>query len=125
MRLLLDTHAMIWMVGEPAMLARPALAALADPDNDRWVSIATIWEIATLSANGRLSFPPSYTEALQRTLTTLLPISLAHVERAASLPFHHRNPFDRLLIAQAMEESLTVVTRDRRFAAYGVAVLPA
>lgn len=113
------------MVSQPAELSSSASRALVDPANDRFVSIASIWEISIKLSTGKLSLPGTLEDALDGMAATLLPIAMPHIKRAQSLPFHHRDPFDRMLIAQAIEEGLTIVTRDRIFQVYGVPVLTA
>ncbi len=125
MRLLIDSNALIWMAGEPAALSLEARRALQDPDNDRFVSIASIWEITIKMSRGKLVLPGRLEAAVDGMAAALLSITLAHVDRVGSLPFHHRDPFDRMIIAQAMEEELTIVTRDRHFRTYGVPLLMA
>lgn len=123
MRLLIDSNALIWMVGQPAVLSPQARRALQDPDNDRFVSLASIWEITIKLSRGKLVLPGKLEAAVDGMAAAVLSITLAHIDRVGSLPFHHRDPFDRMIIAQAMEEGLTVVTRDRHFQAYGVPLL--
>lgn len=111
------------MAGQPAILSPEARRTLQDPDNDRFVSIASIWEITIKISRGKLVLPGKLEAAVDGMAAALLTITLAHVDRVGSLPFHHRDPFDRMIIAQAMEEGLTIVTRDRHFQAYGVPLL--
>ena len=125
MKLLLDANAFIWAYARPTELSPAARRALNDVANDRLVSIASLWEIAIKMSIGRLAFSENLAQALDDIAATSLPITLIHVARVRSLPFHHRDPFDRMMIAQAMEEGMTIVTRDRRVAAYGVPVLMA
>lgn len=125
MKLLLDSNAFIWAYARPAELSTAARRALGDPANDRSLSLASIWEIAIKMSNGRLVLTDDLANALEDLATTPLPIALAHVNRLRTLPFHHRDPFDRMIIAQAMEEGLTIVTRDRHFQPYGVPLLMA
>lgn len=87
--------------------------------------MAALWEIAIKLSLGKLSLPGSLLEALDILGATPLDITPAHVVRVQSLAFHHRDPFDRMMIAQALEENLTIVTRDRSFRAYGVPLLAA
>ena len=124
MRLLIDSNALIWAVGLPTELSAAARQALQEP-NDRFVSIASMWEIAIKMSLGKLSLPDSLAAALNTIAAVALPITPAHIDRVQRLPLHHRDPFDRMLVAQAMEEGLTIVTRDRRVGAYGVPVLTA
>jgi PIN domain nuclease of toxin-antitoxin system len=125
LKLLLDANAFIWAYARPTELSPAARRALNDVANDRLVSIASLWEIAIKMSIGRLAFSENLTQALDDIAATSLPITLIHVARVRSLPFHHRDPFDRMMIAQAMEEGMTIVTRDRHVAAYGVPVLMA
>lgn len=125
MKLLLDSNAFIWAYARPGELSTAARRALGDPANDRLISMASIWEIAIKMSNGKLVLTDDLASALDEVVVSPLPISLAHIDRMRTLPYHHRDPFDRLIIAQAMEEGLTIVTRDRRFPAYGVPLLMA
>lgn len=125
MKLLLDANAFIWAYARPTELSPAARRALNDVANDRLVSIASLWEIAIKMSIGKLAFSENLAQALDDIAATSLPITLIHVARVRNLPFHHRDPFDRMMIAQAMEEGMTIVTRDRRVAAYGVPVLMA
>ena len=125
MKLLVDSNAFIWGYVQPTELSAAAHRAMSDPANDRFISVASLWEIAIKSSTGKLSMPADPSQAIADLALTVLPISLAHVLRIPSLPLHHRDPFDRMMIAQAMEEGLTVVTRDRIFSAYNVSVLTA
>jgi PIN domain nuclease of toxin-antitoxin system len=125
LKLLLDANAFIWAYARPTELSPAARRALNDVANDRLVSIASLWEIAIKMSIGKLAFSENLAQALDDIAATLLPITLVHVARVRSLPFHHRDPFDRMMIAQAMEEGMTIVTRDRRVAPYGVPVLMA
>ncbi len=125
MRLLLDTHALLWSLGSPAELATPARKSIEEGQNDVLVSAASIWEIAIKRAKGRLRAPDDLEAALVATGIVALPITVGHALTAGALPAHHADPFDRMIVAQAMLEGLTVVTRDRRFEAYGVPTLVA
>jgi PIN domain nuclease of toxin-antitoxin system len=124
-RLLLDTHALLWALGEPSRLERSARAAVEDGGNDVWVSAASIWEISIKRALGKLTLTAELEDAIAAAAFTPLPIALAHADRAGALPLHHRDPFDRMLVAQAMLESMTIVTRDPRFEPYGLPLLKA
>jgi len=124
MRLLLDTHALLWWLADEGLSAR-ARDAIADPDNLVAVSSASAWEISIKKALGKLAAPDDLHEVLRAGGFTALPISVDHAMAAGRLARHHEDPFDRMLIAQALAEGLTVVTRDKRFDAYGVGLLPA
>lgn len=119
MRLLVDTHTLLWWLGD-APLAGSAHALLEDPSNLAFVSAATAWEVAIKQALGKLSAPNDFAATVVNGGFELLPISVAHAITAGRLPPHHRDPFDRMLIAQAQHEGLTIVTRDVKFASYDV-----
>ena len=124
MRLLLDTHAFLGWVNDKPALGRRASVAISSPDNDVLFSIASCWEIAIEISLGKLRLTRSLAPFLSEQLTingfSLLDVSLKHVARVANLPFHHRDPFDRLPAAQALEDDLAIVTGDRSFRKYGV-----
>ena len=124
MRLLIDSHAAIWATSNPSRL-KPAVAdALADPANEIFFSLATTWELSVKYALGRLAFKPRHLhEACLTTGFVLLPITLDHAIGVGALERHHRDPFDRMLIAQASVERLTIVTHDDAFRPYGVPIL--
>lgn len=127
MRLLLDTQAWLWMQVSPERLTPQARTAIVDLDNELFLSAVSSWEIAIMYALGRLPLPAppaEYMPSRMRSSGVLaLPISHAHALQVASLPDHHGDPFDRLLIAQAQLERSTVVTADRAFAAYDLPVI--
>ena len=124
MRLLLDTHALLWWLADEG-LSEQARAAIADPANFVAVSAASAWEISVKKALGKLTAPDDLEQAVLTGGFAALPISIADAIAAGALPRHHEDPFDRMLIAQASAEGLTIVTRDKRFTDYGVALLPA
>jgi PIN domain nuclease of toxin-antitoxin system len=123
-RLLLDTHVLLWWLADESLSQR-ARDAIADPDNLVMVSAATAWEISIKKALGKLAAPDDLEQQVQAGGFTALPISIAHGIAAGQLARHHEDPFDRMLIAQAVAESLTIVTRDQRFEDCAVALLPA
>ena len=127
MRLLLDTHALLWWLFDDLKLSSVARSAIADPQNEVVVSAASAWEIATKHRLGRLpeagdlaAYLPDY---LRRARLSVLSISLEHAMAAGALPGPHRDPFDRMIVAQAQVEDLVVATADRVFRDYGVAVV--
>ena len=124
MRLLLDTHALLWWLADEGLTAQ-AREAIADPANLVAVSAASAWEISIKKALGKLAAPDDLEQQVQTGGFVPLPISIAHGIAAGQLPRHHEDPFDRMLIAQAVAEGLTIVTRDKRFDDYGVALLAA
>jgi len=123
-RLLLDTHALLWWLADEGLTTQ-ARDAIADPANLVAVSAASAWEISIKKALGKLTAPDDLERQLQAGGLTPLPITIAHGTAAGRLPRHHEDPFDRMLIAQAFAEGLTIVTRDKRFDDYGVALLSA
>ncbi len=124
MRLLLDTHVLLWwLAAEP--LRDDARTAIGNPRTAAFVSAATAWEIAIKRALGKLEAPDDLEEQLRRNRFRPLSITVRDGLVAGSLPDHHPDPFDRMLVAQALNEDLTVVTRDERLADYGVRTLAA
>jgi len=123
-KLLLDTHAFLWWVGDTRGLSRKARSAIGSGRNECFVSVASGWEIAVKVSLGNLRIESSLDRFLPEQLAANgfqpLAIDLKHTARVATLPFHHRDPFDRLLAAQALEEELAMVTADPVFAKYGV-----
>ena len=125
MRLLLDTHALIYLLSEPERMTQAARDAVADPSNDVTFSAVNVWEIEIKAKTGKLVPPVEDTLAAARSLRLgELAVSAEHGRAAGRLPLRHRDPFDRVLIAQARVEGLTVVTRDGAFGLYDVPVLP-
>lgn len=122
MNLLLDTHALLWWLAD-APMTDEARERIASPAAIVAVSAASIWEAEIKRAAGKLRVDGSLPSHVRAAGFEPLPITLDHAERAGTLPAHHRDPFDRMLIAQAQAEGLTLVTRDPAFAAYEVSVL--
>jgi len=122
-KILVDTHIFIWCDQRPRVVAPKLLATLRDMSNDVFVSAASVWEISIKRAIGKLNFPEPIVEAADRLGFELLPITGMHAEHAGGLPQHHRDPFDRLIIAQAVLEGLVLGTQDPRIRPYGVATL--
>lgn len=124
MRVLLDTHTLIWSQDDPGKLPGPAATALADPANDRLISVVTVWEIGIKVALAKLALSNPLRPWIQKAIVDMalseLPIALDHIEQQMSLPFHHRDPFDRLLVAQSLVEGAPIVSADTIFDAYGV-----
>lgn len=129
MRLLLDTHVLLWAATSPDKLDADARAAIEDGSSDVFVSAVTAWEIAIKQSLSKLELArPAelwLPEVIERSGFQSVAVDQAAALRVRALPWHHRDPFDRLLVAQALEEGFTVVTRDAVFSAYGVAVLAA
>ena len=122
-RLLLDTHIFLWMVSAPERLSPAVRQALLDPAHEVFFSAVVAWEIAVKRAKGKLVFNHSPIAAARDLRLVDLPISAAHCDVSASLAAHHRDPFDRLLIAQAETESLVLISSDRVMASYNIALL--
>jgi PIN domain nuclease of toxin-antitoxin system len=122
--LLIDTHILLWWLADDPALPDWAASAIADPEHAVIVSAASVWEVSIKQANGRLDAPDDLISAIADEFTTL-PMTADHAMAAGRLPAHHSDPFDRMLIAQAMLEGLTLVSVDRRFADYDVVLLPA
>jgi PIN domain nuclease of toxin-antitoxin system len=122
-RLLLDTHALLWWLADDG-LTDQARDAIADQANLVMVSAVSAWEISIKKALGKLTAPDDLEQQMDAGGFAPLPITITHGTAAGELPQHHDDPFDRMLIAQAVAEGLTVVTHDKRFADYDVAILP-
>ena len=125
MNLLLDTHVFLWWVGDDPQLNAKARASIAHPNNLVFVSAATAWEISIKSSLGKLSAPDESEFELEVHGLRALPILNAHALAVKHLPLHHQDPFDRLLIAQASLERLTLVTHDTHMKLYGGSLLMA
>lgn len=123
MRLLLDTNALLWWRAEDARLSARAADQIRDPNNDIVVSVAVLWEIAIKCRLGKLRFLEDFEAVMVEEDFHLRPIAYRDLRTLESLPPHHRDPFDRLLIAQAIAEGSPIVTEDRMFAAYGVPIV--
>ncbi len=123
MKLLLDTHALIWALAGSRRLSGRAQAAIEDPDNEVLVSSISGWEIAIKKASGKLEIPDDLAAAIEGAGFRERPILLADARRLESLPDHHRDPFDRMLVAQALVDGIPIVSRDPHVARYPVQVL--
>lgn len=125
MRLLLDTRTFLCWVSDWGEIDETAREAIADPGNEVFVSAVSGWEIAVRKAQGRLVAPDNLSGVVEAKHLEHLPLTFEHVERAALLPMHHRDPFARMLIAQAQTEGLVLVTGDERIRLYDVATMAA
>jgi len=121
MRLLLDTHLLLWALSEPKRVGREGLALIGR--SDVYVSAASIWEISIKAAQGKLkASPDTVLKAIEPAGFLMLPVSGEHAARVFTLGTHHKDPFDRLLVAQAQLEAMTLLTNDEALAAYGTCV---
>lgn len=124
MKILLDTHISLWFVGGDPALSAPSRAAVESTENERLLSLASVWEMAIKVSLGKLTLPGDFGSFVAKQMADndigLLGIEMAHTNLVVGLPFHHRDPFDRLLIAQAIAERIPIVSQDRLFDAYPV-----
>ena len=124
MRLLLDTHIFLWFVWDDPQLSLLAKNAIESSENEIYLSAASAWEVAIKVSTGKLSIgqevEPYFHQHLSQNEIGLLPISLAHIGKVATLPFYHKDPFDRLLISQSLAESMPLVSADVIFDLYGI-----
>ncbi|MEG4348397.1 type II toxin-antitoxin system VapC family toxin [Microcoleus sp. LAD1_D3] len=122
MRLLLDTHTLIWFFAGDSQLSANARILIEDEDNNKLVSIASIWEMAIKESKGHLNLSLPLHEYIAQKLSledfNLLNINLDHLSQIVTMPFYHKDPFDRLLIAQAIMEGIPILSKDSAFAAY-------
>ena len=118
MKLLLDTHVLLWWLEDPSAIADPARIEIANPRNAAYVSAASIQEIVIKQGQKRLSCPDDLLPLLEVNKFSHLPVTLDHALRLRLLPPHHKDPFDRLLLAQCHSENMTLVTRDRQLMKY-------
>lgn len=125
MRLLLDTHVLLWWLANDSALGEEAREGISAPGSSVYVSAASAWEISIKQALGKLDAPSDLVRQLGTHRFEPLPITVSHAYAAGALPRHHDDPFDRMLVAQAGAEGLTLVTRDPRIVLYGVSTLAA
>jgi len=124
MNYLLDTHTFLWFINDDESLSSTAKALIEDPENTIYLSVASIWEMAIKVSLDKLEMPSPFTdfidEQLDENTIILLNIKIAHTGIVATLPFHHRDPFDRLIIAQSKVEDIPVIGKDAIFDNYGI-----
>jgi PIN domain nuclease of toxin-antitoxin system len=124
LKFLIDTHFFLWFVLNDLSLSTRARALIVDPQNDVLISPGTFWEVAIKVSIGKFSLPeafgPFVEDQIRQNAFEILPITVAHADAVATLPFHHRDPFDRLLIAQAIVERIPILSADSTFDKYPV-----
>ena len=126
MRILIDTHILIWHLEGDAQLSPDRRSLISDPRNSAFVSIVSLWEIAIKTSRGKLSLSRPIDEIfteINRSTVSILSIEPDHALKVSSLPFHHKDPFDRLIIAQAIVDDISIISTDRSFSDYEVTLL--
>jgi PIN domain nuclease of toxin-antitoxin system len=123
MRFLVDTHALLWALGEPSTLSPPARDAIADPSNLIVVSSASLWECAIKASIGKLDLPEDFFDSVPEVGYEVMPIRISPLNVYRTLPMHHRDPSDRMLVAQARAEAMTLISRDPEVAKYDIEIL--
>ena len=126
MRVLLDTHVLVWYLEGNPNISRTKRELIVKPETEVFVSMVSLWEIAIKSSIGKLKLTRPLTDILQQLSSQsidILNFAPGHVLQVSTLPFHHRDPFDRMIIAQAKVEFLSIITNDNQFADYGVKLI--
>ena len=127
MKVLLDTHAFLWSITGDDRLSKTAEEIFMDPDNNLFFSAASFWEICIKMSLGKLSLKRGWFKTIQEEMrinaVQWLPVEMQHCVELTKLPFHHRDPFDRMLIAQALAEDLQLLSRDGRLSAYEIELI--
>lgn len=125
MRLLLDTHVLLWWLADDPSLGEEARAGISDPGSSVFVSAATVWEVSIKQTLGKLEVPTDLLSQIELNRFEPLSMTASHAYAAGALPRHHDDPFDRMLVAQAMKEDLVLLTRDTRMSRYDIETLAA
>lgn len=125
MKLLLDTHALLWWLASPEDLAPLARKAIETPAHEVFISAASLWEMSIKQELGKLALPGNPVAVLESCGFAVLAMNAEHAWRAGTLPPHHKDPFDRMLVAQTEVEGMVLVTRDTTIPKYGIPILPA
>jgi len=124
MKVLLDTYTFLWLITDDERLSETARRTFLDPENILFFSVASLWELCIKKSLGKISLKTGWLQIIQKEVRSnavqWLPIEIQHCAEVADLPFHHRDPFDRLLIAQAMVEDMQLLSRDNRLSAYNI-----
>jgi PIN domain nuclease of toxin-antitoxin system len=127
MKVLLDTHAFLWLITDDDRLSENARQTFLNTQNSLFFSAASLWEIGIKKSLGKISLKDGWFQAIQEemAINTIqwLPIEMAHCAEVTELPFHHRDPFDRMLIAQAVAEEMKLMSRDNRFSKYAIELI--
>ena len=127
MKLILDTHTFLWFIGGNINLSNTAKNAIEDTSNQRFISIATLWEISIKVSIGKLKIGFAFTELVEQEVygnaIEILEISSEHLDELVKLPFHHKDPFDRLIIALSLVEDATLISKDAAFQSYPIKLL--
>ena len=127
MKLLFDTNVLLWATREPSRLSKNAARAILDPHNDRFVSLVSMWELQIKFGPGKLTLPSPIEDLwplwMRDLAATTLPIEARHIGGLSRLPQIHKDPFDRLLAAQARHEGMTIVSSDQIFSQYGIPMI--
>lgn len=124
MNVLIDTHVLLWWLSDHPSLPQRSRQLLADPDTTIYLSAVVMWELRIKQALGKVVLPAEFRETLENQGFTELPVTIAHTDRLATLPMVHRDPFDRLLVAQALEEKLCLMSFDDAVRQYEVTLAP-
>lgn len=127
MKLLLDTHTFLWFIQGNFNLSDAARDLIENPENERFLSVASLWEMAIKVSIGKLALEMTLTELVSSQIydnaIKLLGIQPEHLDELSKLPFHHKDPFDRLIIAQSLAEKIPIVTKDSAFGGYSITIL--
>ena len=125
MKLLLDTHVLLWWLANDPLLGEEARVEISDPASVVYVSAATVWEVSIKRALGKLEAPADLLRQIELNRFEALSMTVSHAHAAGALPRHHDDPFGRMLVSQAIQEGLTLLTKDPRMSLYGISTLPA
>ena len=125
MKYLLDTHALLWTIFEPSKLSTEAQEIILDRDNIICVSLVSLWEISIKKNIGRLDIPEEFFEVVRTGGFEILTLTMDQIEQYQTLPLHHRDPFDRMLVVQALQQKLILITRDSKISKYDLEILKA
>lgn len=123
MKYLLDTHALLWTIFEPEKLTKQAREIIGDRHNIICISLISLWEISIKQNIGRLEIPEDFFQVIRQGGFEILPLNLDEITKYRTLPLHHRDPFDRILVVQALERELTLITRDSEIEKYEVSII--